>query len=163
MAAALRKPVSQVFLKIAAQLSDCRGNGGTVSGMKRRIIASIASTTVMTALAVLGISGTAQAAVTEFCTQPFAKAGFACFYSYGDKFKVTDNYKDGLRAVVIWATDYGRSGECHDADGADNGYTWCNYDFKENQLVFFAVVARDGANGKDQYPTATVIGHTSGR
>lgn len=131
--------------------------------MRRRITASIASTIAATTLAVVGVTGPAQAAVTEFCSTPFAKAGYACFYSTGDKFSVYDNYEDGLRSVVMWVTDYGRSGECHNANGAASGRVWCNYNFKEDHIVRFIVVARNGANGKDQYPTWQVIAYTSGR
>lgn len=131
--------------------------------MKRRVSATIASTTILTLLAVFGISGAAHAKVTEFCNMPFSKAGFACFYSDGDRFKVGDNYADGLRAVVVWVTDYGRRGECHDANGAANGYTWCNFNLAEDSIVFFSVVARNGANGADQYPSNVVLAHTSGR
>jgi hypothetical protein len=131
--------------------------------MKRRLIAGIASTAAMTMVTVLGFSTAAHAAVTEFCNLPFSKAGFACFYSTGDKFKVADNWADGLRSVVIWATDYGRTGECTDANGAANGYVWCDVDLAENHLVYFVVVARNGAGGANQYPSNTVIAYTSGR
>lgn len=62
--------------------------------MKRRIFTSIATLTVVTALAVVGGA------------------------------TVADNYVDGHRAVLEWETDYGSSGECHDANGAANGYVW---------------------------------------
>jgi len=117
----------------------------------------------MTAL-VLAPGSPAQAATTEFCTQPGAHAGYGCFWSTGDIIGVNDMLKDGLRTVVEWVTDNG-GGECHDANGANNGWTYCDYDFTEgtNKTIAFRVVARDGANGADKYPTVTVIGWISGR
>jgi hypothetical protein len=131
--------------------------------VKRRIVTGIATSTVAAALVVVGGATAAQAAVTEFCSGPFSGAGFGCFYSTGDKFKVADNYADGHRAVLEWETDYGSSGECHDANGAGNGYVWCDYDLRENQLVWFKIVAREGANGKDLSSTNWVLAYTSGR
>jgi hypothetical protein len=131
--------------------------------MKRRAFAMTVSATILTLLAVFGITGAAHAKVTEFCNIPFSKAGFACFYSDGDWFKVGDNFEDGMRAVVIWVTDYGRSGECHDADGAANGYTWCNFNLAEGHTVVFSVVSRNGANGANKNESNVVIAYTSGR
>lgn len=131
--------------------------------MKRRIIASIAASALVTASAVLGFGTAAHAKTTVFCVQPFNHSGDACFYSDGDKFSVADLFPDGRRAVIIWNTSYGRSGECTDANGANNGWTWCDYDFLEGYTVNFVVVARDGANGKNEEPSNVVTGWTSGR
>lgn len=151
------------MLKVVDVPPDRARVDAIVIGMKRRTVASIAFTIAATVFSVVGVTGPARAAVTEFCSTPFAKAGYACFLSTGDKFKVSDNYADGLRSVVLWVTDYGRSGECHNANGAESGWVWCNYNFKEDRIVRFLVVARDGANGADQYPTWQVIAYTSGR
>jgi len=66
--------------------------------------------------------GPQQRAITEFCTQPFALEGMSCFYSTGDKVKVMDISRDGLRAVAEIVVDGGARRECHDANGADNGW-----------------------------------------
>ena len=130
----------------------------------RRLTAAVGTMSVSTAAVVLATGSQASAATTEFCTQPGARAGYSCFYSNGDIIGVNDMFKDGLRAVVEWRTDDGY-GECHDANGALNGWTYCNYDFTEgkNKVIAFRVVARDGANGADQFPTVTVVGWISGR
>lgn len=131
--------------------------------MKRMAAGATAALTVAVAT-VLG-TGTAQAATTKFCVQPFNRSGSACFYSDSDKFELNDLYADGMREVVIWNTSYGRSGECTDADGSKNGYTYCDYDFTEgtNVTVTFVAVARDGANGANKYPSNVVTAWVSGR
>ncbi|MFE2732145.1 hypothetical protein [Streptomyces sp. NPDC059349] len=117
---------------------------------------------------ILATTTPASAAVTKFCSLPYQQAGYACFYSDGDKFEVTDEVKDGLRSVVIWTLMDGnrivRSGECPNAAGYATTVT-CNYDFPEGSqmIVDFDVVARNGANGADQYPTPAVIAYVSGR
>lgn len=131
--------------------------------MRRRMLATVTLTFVAAAGTLLGAGSPAHAATTVFCSQPANPSGDACFYSTGDKFAVQDIRKDGLRAVVIWNTDYGRSGECHDANGAQNGWTWCDYDFAEGHTLRFVVVARDGANGANQWPSNVVTAWISGR
>ncbi|MEU3823256.1 hypothetical protein AB0E74_27110 [Streptomyces sp. NPDC030392] len=132
---------------------------------------------------VLAMSGAAHAKTgpgyTEFCSTPLHKPGFACFYSDGDKFTVTDNYADELRSVVKWklgdrkkkgTSGYIiRTGECHNTKGAGKTVT-CNYDFPEGKLggtsrylVHFTVVAQDGAKGKPVYSAAGPIAYVSGR
>src|SRR5690349_15630237 len=70
-----------------------------------------------------------------------------CFDSYGDRVTATDFYGDGLRAVVELRTDYGRTDECHDADGSDNGGVVCNFNMREDGNVMFRIVVRNGAGG----------------
>lgn len=77
-----------------------------------------------------------------------------CFDPYGDHILATDRHADGMRAVVEWQTNYGRSGECHDANGANNGEVDCNYNMREDRLVRFRTVVRDGADGRNHYITA---------
>lgn len=43
-------------------------------------------------------------------------------------------------ALTEWHTDYGRKGECHDSNGANNGTVDCNYDMQE-----------DGSDGVNLY------------
>jgi hypothetical protein len=131
--------------------------------MRRHILTTITLTLVAVAGTLFGVGAPAHAATTTFCVQPFNTSGDACFYSTGDKFAVQDMRPDGMRAVVIWHTDYGRSGECHDANGAQNGWTWCDYDFAEGHTLQFVVVARDGANGANRYPSPVVYAWISGR
>jgi hypothetical protein len=79
-------------------------------------------------------------------------AGTGCFESYGDKIYAKDQKADGLRTVVKWETDYGRSGECHAAGGAGSD-NYCNYDMREDRAVRFKVLLRNGADGADRYAT----------
>lgn len=131
----------------------------------RRLIAA-ASTTILSIAAVVLVTGSpaAAAGTQPFCTQPGAHAGYGCFWPQGDIIGVNDMFKDGLRTVVEWRTD-DRTGECHDANGGQNGWTYCNYDFKEgrDKIIVFRTVARDGAHGADKYPTVPVVGWISGR
>lgn len=76
-----------------------------------------------------------------------------CFYSYGDHFTIGDYRADGYRAVVEWETDYGRTGECHDANGADNGDVDCNENLAETGSVRIRTVIRDGSDGWNRYLT----------
>jgi len=87
----------------------------------------------------------------------------SCFYSTGDKVKVMDISRDGLRAVAEIVVDGGARRECHDANGADNGWTWCDFDLPENRLMVIRTVARDGAHGRNQILGNGVIANTSGR
>ncbi|GAA3246615.1 hypothetical protein ACFO1B_49655 [Dactylosporangium siamense] len=72
--------------------------------------------------------------------------GHGCFVSYGDKITVRDNMEDGLRVIVTWQTDYGRSDVCHNAKGFDTTVT-CNYDMREDSRIRFEVCNRNGASG----------------
>ncbi|MEV1006531.1 hypothetical protein [Streptomyces sp. NPDC049881] len=78
-----------------------------------------------------------------------APAGAVCFSSYGDKITVLDTLADGYRVVGDWQTDYGRSGECHNANGANNTSVTCNYDMRENRTIRWRACLRKGANGAD--------------
>ncbi|MBZ2409043.1 hypothetical protein HX747_17500 [Streptomyces sp. L06] len=93
--------------------------------------------------------------------------GNACFDATGDKFLLSDNRADGMRLVVRWvAVDgSGRSGECHDADGASNGVKVCDYNFREgkNNYVKFQAMTRKGANGKDQNISPALNGYITPR
>ncbi|MGW7438484.1 hypothetical protein [Streptomyces sp. NPDC054849] len=73
-------------------------------------------------------------------------AGEGCFKSYGDKIWVKDGKSDGLRVVVKWETNYGRTGECHQTGGTGSSGV-CNYDMREDGKIRFSVMRRDGANG----------------
>ncbi|WP_406399711.1 hypothetical protein OH805_11625 [Streptomyces sp. NBC_00879] len=117
------------------------------------------------ALAGVLVSGTpAQAAtVTKFCSMPFERAGVGCFYSTGDTITVQDMWADGLRSVVVWGSSDGKSGECHDANGANNPPTTCKYDVAENGILVFHVESRSGAKGKASNATAPITAWTSGR
>ena len=141
-----------------------------ISHRTRRMLAAV-GVSAITAGTVLATTTPASAAVTRFCSPPFAKAGYACFYSSDDRIEVLDNYADGLRSVVVWYVADNANGnkildrgECHNAKGAGKTVT-CDYDFKEGRSIFinFAVVARNGANGADQEPTTATLGYVSGR
>lgn len=123
-----------------------------------------ASATVVASLGALIAIGTpSQAAtITEFCNHPGAYVP-GCFYSTGDIFTVQDLRVDGMRAVLEWDTDYGDSGECHDANGANNPPTRCDVDLREGRTLTFHTVVRDGANGRDQFPSLPMLAYTSGR
>ncbi|MFF5125915.1 hypothetical protein ACFY41_03085 [Streptomyces syringium] len=93
--------------------------------------------------------------------------GDVCFDSNGDKFILNDLREDGKRLVVRWVAHdgSGRSGECHDADGADNGPKICNYNFREgkNFYIEFGAMIRNGAHGRDEQPSVTLRGYVSPR
>ncbi|WP_460650047.1 hypothetical protein [Kribbella endophytica] len=57
------------------------------------------------------------------------------FDSDGDHVGTLDWAFDNKSAVTRWETDYGRSGECVDKNGAQNGVTGCNYDLAETGYV----------------------------
>lgn len=113
--------------------------------------------------ALLAVGSPAQAAtITKFCNHPGAIVP-GCFYSTGDVFTVQDLRADGKRAVLKWSTDYGRSGECHDANGANNPPTKCDVDLREGRSLTFYTVIRDGADGEDEGPSLPMLAYTSGR
>ncbi|MEV1011919.1 hypothetical protein [Streptomyces sp. NPDC049881] len=115
-----------------------------------RLLARAATIAGSVALIAGGLSaGSASAA--SFCDHLQRGWGSACFESWGDLFKVRDGKADGYRVVAIWETDYGRSGECHNATGANpSNWVTCNYDMKETGSVRFRVCLRDGATGLNQ-------------
>jgi hypothetical protein len=112
--------------------------------------------------ALLAVGAPAHATTTKFCGPPYAFA-LGCFYSTGDYFTVQDMRADGKRAVLVWTTDYGRSGECHDANGANNPPTKCDYDLKEGHTLMFYTVIRDGAHGRDEGRSDMMTAWISGR
>lgn len=128
--------------------------------MRKVITASV--TAISSIAAVLAVSTPAHAKTTTFCGPPFAFA-LGCFYSSGDDFTVQDMRADGLRAVLKWTTDYGRQGECHDADGANNPPTKCDYNLAEGHTLVFTTSLRDGANGRDQATSKPMVAWISGR
>ncbi|MFI8349051.1 hypothetical protein [Streptomyces sp. NPDC085596] len=137
--------------------------------MKKSSAIKAAITTAFAAALAFSIVTPAQATTTKWCTLMQGTAGYGCFYSDGDKFAVQDYIADGKRVILWWTLingpQEGRSGSCTDADGAANGFTWCDYDFPEgsNYAVTFATTARDGANGKDEHPNnPLIIGYVSG-
>lgn len=127
----------------------------------RKAITALVTATASVA-AVCAISTPAHAATTKFCGPPTAFA-LGCFYSSGDDFTVQDMRVDGKRAVLKWTTDYGRKGECHDANGANNPPTKCDYNFAEGHTVLFTTVIRNGANGADEGESNPMIAWISGR
>ncbi|MEV1006532.1 hypothetical protein [Streptomyces sp. NPDC049881] len=76
-------------------------------------------------------------------------AASACFEAYGDKITVHDLWADGYRAIGEWQTDYGRAGECHNANGADSAPVTCNYNMREDSRIRFRACTRDGLQGID--------------
>ncbi|MFR9723229.1 hypothetical protein ACL02R_07630 [Streptomyces sp. MS19] len=74
--------------------------------------------------------------------------GEGCFFHHGDIFTVEDHRADGARVVAEWHTDYDRSGECHNAYGANDRTVTCNYNMKETGVVSFSVCVQKGATGQ---------------
>lgn len=68
-----------------------------------------------------------------------------CFVGYGDVVVAWDFAEDGRRSVTEWETDYGRSGECHNAKGVGKRVD-CNYDMSETGRIKIRSCARDGAS-----------------
>lgn len=141
-----------------------------ISVRTRRVLTAV-GTAAATAGTVLATVTPASAAVTKFCTQPFEKAGYACFYSSDDRIEVFDNYADGRRSVAVWYVFDNANGnkilsrgECHNAEGQGKTVT-CHYDFPEGRNIYInlAVVSRNGANGPSTNPSAAIIGSVSGR
>ncbi|MFB7224106.1 hypothetical protein [Streptomyces sp. NPDC056227] len=73
-------------------------------------------------------------------------AGWGAFESNGDYVGAEDLHADGKTTVTRWETNYGRSGECKDSNGADNGVTDCNYDMDEQKAVRIKVCLRNYSN-----------------
>ncbi|MGW0554428.1 hypothetical protein ACWDZ6_09555 [Streptomyces sp. NPDC002926] len=72
--------------------------------------------------------------------------GYGYFAYDGDYIGANDFKFDGASTVTRWETDYGRSGECKDTNGAQNGVTACNYDMAESGYVRVKVCHRDYSN-----------------
>lgn len=113
----------------------------------------------------IATSSPAQAA-TRTCTADQFRYDI-CFDGSNDAFYVADMVADGRRAVVRWnAHDgSGRAGECHDSNGALNGWTVCDYDFKEgsDNYVAFMGSTREGANGENKDISFLIIGYITPR
>lgn len=80
--------------------------------------------------------------LSQECSLPDAVGNKTCFEDYGDKFRVYDGKKDGASAIAVWATDYGRAGQCISTLG---GGTWgeCNYDMREEGTVAWQTCYQD--------------------
>lgn len=124
--------------------------------MKLKLLSTAAAATALT-IGIAGSPAQADGSYTQYFEDVYVGetwAGRAGFKDAGDHILVSDKQADGLRAVTEWKTDYGRSGTCHDDDGADNGDIICNYDMSESAKVNFRVVLRNGANGANQYASS---------
>ncbi|MGW0366689.1 hypothetical protein [Streptomyces sp. NPDC002990] len=135
--------------------------------IKNIVPASMATICAMAALLATGApahaADTQVTDTTQFCNLPFERAGNGCFYSDGDKFTVQDMLVDGKRSVLAWRTSYGRTGECHDSNGANNAPTTCDYDLRENETLIFQLMTREGATGADSNLGMPNTAWTSGR
>jgi hypothetical protein len=118
------------------------------------------------ALAGTLVTSTPAHAYTRTCTAHQFRYDI-CFDGSNDAFYVADMVADGRRAVVRWnAHDgSGRSGECHDSNGALNGWTVCDYDFREgsDNYVAFIGATREGATGETYDHSFLVIGYITPR
>ncbi|MFE1439209.1 hypothetical protein [Streptomyces sp. NPDC058739] len=135
--------------------------------MKYRYIAAVAIAGTVS-VGVVATGPASAAAGTRTCIPYFhAPKGDVCFDADGDKFVISDMVSDGRRLVVKWTAfdGSGRSGECHDADGANNGVTVCNYDFVEGRdhYVKFQGMTRNGARGTDADKSPALNGPISPR
>jgi len=75
-------------------------------------------------------------------------AGSRGYFQYdGDKVGTLDWAFDGQSAVTRWETDYGRSGECVDSDGAQNGVMSCNHDMAESGFIRLKVCHKNYSAG----------------
>ncbi|MBM4794128.1 hypothetical protein HXP44_19150 [Streptomyces sioyaensis] len=128
--------------------------------MKIRRIAAAMGVLVAGAASVLTTSVPAQADVAKppssaTCTNIYSdpgEPGVACFDPNGDKVYIGDSHSDGLRAVAqITSHDFGGGlRECHDANGAGNGFRVCDFDFPEDKMVNIVAVGRSSACGPVQ-------------
>lgn len=92
----------------------------------------------------------------ESCLTQGSTGNVACFEDYGDKFNVYDGSADGASAAAYWWTSYGRSGICYNSSGAG---TWaqCNYDMREDGIVYWQTCYQNRSSGGDLHCTATVV------
>ncbi|WP_328553500.1 hypothetical protein [Streptomyces sp. NBC_00358] len=118
------------------------------------------------ALAGTVVASSPAQASTRTCTATIVQYDI-CFDGSNDAFYVSDTVADGRRAVASWKAydGSGRSGECHDSDGALNGATVCDYDFKEgvNNYITFMGSTRNGANGADDDLSLLIIAYVTPR
>ncbi|MFI7272928.1 hypothetical protein [Streptomyces sp. NPDC049879] len=118
--------------------------------LKRLTLAASSAAVLATGLAASPASAApVYQCVTVWSEDGGTALGEACFYHYGDMVTVRDLYAGGARAVGVWKTNYGRSGECHNAYGANDRTVSCNYNMKETGIVTLSVCVREGANGKN--------------
>ncbi|MET9670615.1 hypothetical protein ABZY19_35515 [Streptomyces sp. NPDC006475] len=100
---------------------------------------------LMTAL-VAGTVTSAPASAVKIPHCAAAPAAEGCFEPDFDDVTAKDWAADGKRTVVRWVTDYGRSGECQNAAGANTSAT-CYYDMQETGKIQLTVGVQNGADG----------------
>ncbi|MGV9937827.1 hypothetical protein ACWDY4_46455 [Streptomyces olivaceoviridis] len=85
--------------------------------------------------------------------QDLDPAGIVCFVPYGDRVYVWDSFADGHRTVAQIQTSDANDDkwwECHDADGAHNGWSLCDFNMPEHTTIDIQAVSREGACGPRQ-------------
>ncbi|MGA5361232.1 hypothetical protein [Streptomyces purpurascens] len=85
--------------------------------------------------------------------QDLDPAGIVCFVPDGDRVYVWDSGADGHRTVAQLqsaSTNDPKWWECHDTDGAGNGWSLCNFNMPENMMIHPQAVSREGACGPRQ-------------
>ncbi|GAA4991093.1 hypothetical protein GCM10023317_18160 [Actinopolymorpha pittospori] len=92
----------------------------------------------------------------ERCLVQGSTGNEACFEDYGDKFNVYDGDSDGASAAAYWWTDSGRSGICYNAHQAGS-WAQCNYDMREDGVVYWQTCYQNRSAGGDLYCTTTVV------
>jgi hypothetical protein len=99
--------------------------------------------------------GDAELAARAVCHEQHSNRNFACFDPDGDWFSVYDGKADGASAAAFWWTDYGRSGICYNSNEAG---TWadCNYNMREDGIVYWRTCYQNLSSGGDLYCTASV-------
>ncbi|MFC5749911.1 hypothetical protein [Actinomadura rugatobispora] len=93
-------------------------------------LARCAATAVVAVGAVSLAAGPANAD-SKTCKKFYVGGGWGCYQSYGDIIRVKDTSWDGWGVRVKWHTADGRSGNCVDGNGSNNGTVTCNKDFAE--------------------------------
>lgn len=134
--------------------------------MKFRLKASLLTGAVVAGSLIGGAP--AQANTSKTCIPLMTWSfGDVCFDGNGDKFIMSDYRDDHRRIVVKWVAHdgSGRTGECHDADGAMNGAKICNYNFREgkNNYLEFVGMTRNGAHGTSANISPTLRGYITPR
>lgn len=128
----LAEPKSQ-WRRIGSTTREDRCRMSRTNDSRRRIPKLRAAlVAVVTGAAAVGLPASPAAAAEDSCAQYGAWAT-GCFKSDGDWVQVWDNRSDGLRAQVVWGTDYGRSGLCAIRSGEDLRY--CNYNLAEGHRI----------------------------
>jgi hypothetical protein len=148
---------SEISEKSACFQPDALGCSGRILGITKEIVDMKLRIAAAAAAGLMGVGLAATPAQAEalWCnevrTPSVGLLGRGCFHSYGDIIDISDQDSDGMRAINEWMTSYGRTGECHDTDGAWNGYKACNYDMDEDGWIRFRIVIRNGATGDDAH------------